>query len=59
MNNSYYRQNIKDLAENFSPAEKTAIIAAMVEAFADTQKLNKLYDDLMAVVYGEGGIKGY
>lgn len=56
---TYYRENIKELATNFSPKAQTAILEAMDEAFADTKKLNKLYDELMADVYGEGGIKGY
>ena len=56
---TYYREQIKELADNFNPAEKTAILEAMDEAFADTQKLNKLYDELMADVYGDNGIKGY
>ena len=56
---TYYREQIKELADNFSPAAKTAILEAMDEAFADTKKLNKLYDELMADVYGDDGIKGY
>ena len=56
---TYYREQIKELADNFNPAEKTAILEAMDEAFADTQKLKKLYDELMADVYGDNGIKGY
>lgn len=56
---TYYREQIKELADNFSPAAKTAIFEAMDEAFADTKKLNKLYDELMADVYGDDGIKGY
>tara|TARA_B100000927_G_C16463922_1_gene468957 strand:+ start:900 stop:1082 length:183 start_codon:yes stop_codon:yes gene_type:complete len=56
---TYYREQIKDLADNFNPAEKKAILEAMNEAFVDTKKLNKLYDELMADVYGDNGIKGY
>ncbi len=56
---TYYREQIKELADNFNPAEKKAIFEAMNEAFVDTKKLNKLYDELMADVYGDNGIKGY
>ena len=56
---TYYREQIKELADNFNPAEKKAILEAIDEAFVDTKKLNKLYDELMADVYGENGIKGY
>ena len=54
----YYRKNIKELAETFSPAAKTEIMIKMDEIFY-TNDLKKLYDQLMEEVYGEGGIKGY
>jgi len=56
---TYYRENIKELATNFNPKTQAAILEAMDEAFADTQKLNELYDELMTDVYGDNGIKGY
>ena len=55
---NYYRKNIKELAENFSPPAKTEIIIKMDEIFY-TNDLKKLYDQLMEEVYGEGGMKGY
>ena len=55
---NYYRTNIKELAENFSPAAKTEIMIKMDEIFY-TNDLKKLYDQLMEDVYGDGGLKGY
>ena len=55
----YYRKNIKDLAEYFSPAQEKEILNKMDEIFVNTKELKKLYDQLMEEVYGEGGIKGY
>ena len=56
---NYYRKNIKELAENFSPAQEKEILNKMDEIFVNTKELKKLYDQLMEEVYGEGGIKGY
>ena len=56
---NYYRANIKELAENFSPAQEKEILNKMDEIFVNTKELKKLYDQLMEEVYGEGGIKGY
>ena len=56
---NYYRKNIKELAENFSPAQEKEILNKMDEIFVNTKGLKKLYDQLMEEVYGEGGIKGY
>ena len=55
----YYRENIKELATNFSPAQEKEILNMMDEIFVNTKELKKLYDQLMEEVYGEGGIKGY
>ena len=55
----YYRKNIKELAENFSPAQEKEILNKMDEIFVNTKELKKLYNQLMEEVYGEGGIKGY
>ena len=56
---NYYRTNIKELAENFSPAQEKEILNKMDEIFVNTKELKKLYDQLMEEVYGEGGLKGY
>ena len=56
---NYYRKNIKELAENFSPAQEKEILTKMDKIFVNTKELKKLYDQLMEEVYGEGGIKGY
>ena len=56
---TYYRTNIKELADNFSPAAQKTILEKMDEIFVNTKELKKLYDELMEDVYGDNGIKGY
>ena len=56
---TYYRTNIKELADNFSPSAQKTILEKMDEIFVNTKELKKLYDELMEDVYGDNGIKEY
>tara|TARA_B100000925_G_scaffold193390_1_gene146369 strand:- start:210 stop:389 length:180 start_codon:yes stop_codon:yes gene_type:complete len=59
MNKNYLLKEIRDLSKNFDGETQSKILDAVADNHFNTIKLKSLYDELMEVVYGDGGIKGY
>jgi len=59
MNKNYLLKEIRDLSKNFDGETQSKILDEVADNHFNTIKLKSLYDELMEVVYGDGGIKGY
>ena len=59
MNNSYYRTEIKNLKGNFPDSIVRKINKKVIDNFHNTEVLKEMYNEMMAEVYGDDGIKGY
>ena len=57
---SYYIDAIRELAHlNFDEETESNILAELDKNWFDNDGMVKLYDELLELVYGDGGIKGY
>lgn len=59
MNNSYYITEIKKLRGNFPDSIVRKINKKVTDNFFNTEVLKEMYNEMMAEVYGDDGIKGY
>ena len=57
---SYYIDAIRELAySNFDEKTESNILAELDKNWFDNDGMVKLYNELLDVVYGDDGIKGY
>ena len=57
---SYYIDAIRELAySNFDEKTESNILAELDKNWFDNDGMVKLYNELLEVVYGDDGIKGY
>ena len=56
---SYYIDAIRDLSTNFDEDTESKILAELDKNWFDNNGMVKLYDEILELVYGDGGIKGY
>ena len=56
---SYYIDAIRDLSKNFDEEIESKIIAELDHNWFNNDGMVKLYHELLELVYGDGGVKGY